>query len=58
MECGFSISFNNKEVIISRNGLKIYTGNFKNNLYVLTPLIHRSLYNTEIFRVEKHKMKQ
>ena len=53
----FSISFNNNLVIISRNGLSICTGNSENNLYVLRPLTHNSLLNTEIFKVEKPKTK-
>ena len=51
-----SVSFNNKSVIISRNGLKICTGNSENNLYVLRPLMHESLLNTEIFKIERSNL--
>ena len=58
MEHGFSVSFNNKSVIISRNGLNICTGNSENNLYVLRPLMHDSLLNTEMFKIERSKTKR
>ena len=58
MECGFSVSFNNKSVIISRNGLNICTGNSEYNLYVLRPLMHESLLNTEMFKIERSKTKR
>ena len=58
LDDGFSLSFNNNLVIISRNGLTIYKGNSKNNLYVLRPLTHNSLLNTEMFKVEKPKIKK
>ena len=58
LDDGFSISFNNNLVVISRNGLTICTGNSENNLYVLRPLTHNSLLNTEMFKVEKPKTKR
>ena len=57
LDDGFSISFNNNMVVISRNGLTICIGNSENNLYVLRPLTHNSLFNTEMFKVEKPKTK-
>ena len=53
----YSVSFSNKSVIISRNRLNIYSGLIENNLYVLRSLIHASLLNTELFKVEKPKTK-
>src|SRR5215813_3509012 len=58
LDDGYSISFNNNLVIISRNGLTICTGNSENNLYVLRPLTHSTLLNTKIFKVEKPKTKR
>ena len=58
LDDGFSISFNYNIVIISRNGLTICTGNSENNFYVLKPLTHNSLLNTEIFKVENPKTKR
>ena len=58
MNDGYSISFNSNSVIIGRNGLTICTGNSENNLYVLRPLTHKSLLNTEMFKVEKPKTKR
>src|SRR5215813_7771683 len=58
LDDGYSISFNNNLVIISRNRLTIYTGNSENNLYVLRPLTHSTLLNTEMFKVEKPKTKR
>ena len=54
----FFISFNNKSVIISRNGLNICTENSENNLYVLRSLMHESLLNIEMFKIEKSKTKR
>ena len=54
----YSISLSNKSVIISRNGLNICSGLIENNLHVLRPLIHTSLLNTELFKVEKPKTKR
>src|SRR5215813_10603297 len=58
LDDGYSISFNNNLVIISRNGLTISIGNSENNLYVLRPLTHSTLLNTEMFKVEKPKTKR
>ena len=58
MDDGYSISFNSNSVIIGRNGLTICTGNSENNLYMLRPLTHNALLNTEIFKVEKPKIKR
>src|SRR5215813_2498834 len=57
LDDGYSISFNNNLVIISRNKLTICTGNSENNLYVLRPLTHSTLLNTEMFKDEKSKTK-
>ena len=54
----YSVSFNNKSVIVSRNGLNICSGLIENNLYVLRPSLHTSLLNTELFKVEKPKTKR
>ena len=54
----YSVSFNNKSVIIAKNGLNICSGLNENNLYVLRPLIHTTLLNAELFKVEKPKTKR
>ena len=54
----YSVSFDNKSVIIAKNGLNICSGINENNLYVLRPLIHTTLLNTEMFKVEKPKTKR
>ena len=58
LDDSYSVSFNSNLVIIGRNGLTICTGNSENNLYVLRPLTHKSLLNTEMFKVEKPKTKR
>ena len=58
LDDGYSVSFNSKLVIIGINGLTICIRNIENNLYVLRPLTHRSLLNTEMFKVEKPKTKR
>ena len=47
----FSISFINKEIVISRNGLDICHSKPENGLYVLRPT-EGSLNNSELFKVE------
>ena len=54
----YFVSFNNKFVIIAKNGLNICSGLNENNLYVLRSLIHTTLLNTELFKVEKPKTKR
>ena len=54
----YSVSFNNKSVIIAKNGLNICSGLNENNLYVLRPLIHTTLLNAELFKVENPKTKR
>ena len=54
----YSVSFNNKFVIIAKNGLNICSGLKENNLYVLRLLIYTTLLNTELFKVEKPKTKR
>ena len=58
MERLYSVSFNNKSVIVSRNGLNICSDLIENNLYVLRPSLHSSLLNIELFKVEKPKTKR
>src|SRR5215813_6738506 len=55
---GYSVSFNNKLVIVSRNGITICTWNSENNLYVIRPLTHSTLLSIEMFKVEKPKTKR
>ena len=54
----YSVSFNNKSVIIAKNGLNICSRLNENNLYVLRLLIHTTLLNAELFKVEKPKTKR
>ena len=54
----YFVSFNNKFVIIAKNGLNICSGLNENNLYVLRSLIHTTLLNTELFKVKKLKIKR
>ena len=49
----YSVSFDNKSVIIAKNGLNICSGINENNLYVSRPLIHTTLLNAEMLKVEK-----
>ena len=48
----FSISFNNNEIIISRNGFEICHACLDNGLYVLRPY-ESFTFNTEIFKIAK-----
>ena len=52
-----NISFNNKCVITSRNGVNICSVNLENCLYTLRPN-NQSLLNIELFKVEQPKSKQ
>ena len=58
LDDGYSVSFNSNLVIIGRNRLTICTRNSENNLYVLRPLSHRSLFNVKMFKVENPKTKR
>ena len=51
------ITFDNKCVIISRNGVNIFSANLANCLYTLRPN-NQSLLNTELFKVEQPKSKK
>ena len=53
----FGISFNNNQIIISKNGLYICLAQEKNRLYVLRPN-ERPLLNTKLFKVEYPKPKR
>ena len=53
----FTVSFDNNQIVISRNGLKICHANNENGLYILRPN-KRTLLNTELFRVEHPKPKK
>ena len=53
----YDVSFNNKCVIISRNGVNICSANLENCLYTLRPN-NQSLLNTELFKVEQPKSKK
>ena len=53
----FDISFYNKFVIISRNGVNICSANLENLFYALKPN-NQTLLNTEIFKVEQPKSKK
>ena len=53
----FSISFNNNEIIISRNNFKICHACLDNGLYVLRP--HESFtFNTEMFKIVNTNVKK
>ena len=53
----FTVSFNNNQIVISRNGLNICHANNENGLYILRPN-KRTLLNTELFKVEHPKPKK
>ena len=53
----FGISFNNNQIIISRNGLNICCANNEGGLYVVRPN-KRTLLHTELFKVEHPKPKK
>ena len=53
----FTVSFDNNQIVISRNGLNICHANNENELYIVRPN-KRTLLNTELFRVEHPKPKK
>ena len=57
LEHNYSISFSNKDIIISRNGLNICSGILENNICMLRSLTRNSLLNAELLKVEKPKAK-
>ena len=50
----FTVSFDNNQIVISRNGLNIFHANNENGLYILRPN-KRTLLNTKLFIVEHPK---
>ena len=53
----FTVSFDNNQIVISRNGLNICHANNENGLYILR-LNKRTLLNTELIRIEHPKPKK
>ena len=53
----YDVSFNNKLVNISKNGVNIYSANLENWLYALSPNSQTPL-NIEMFNVEQPKSKK